>query len=130
MAQAVYTREVKAAAILDRQECVPVDDLPGLWNVMDSLTGSGRVYIASVSRCDCPDFTYRGRVCKHMTAVRRTEAELATYAASWDAAALPRQDRCPMCGDTLRVENAYIGGKGYRLFMVCAGEGCGHAQPA
>ncbi len=96
-------RHVKAAGILERQECTPVDDLPGLWHVTDSGTGSGRVHVTSASRCDCPDHNYRGNVCKHMTAVARAEAELAAYAASWDATAATQRDGCPMCGQGVNV---------------------------
>ncbi len=62
-----------------------------------------------------------------MTAVQRAEAELAAYAASWDVMARPR---CPMCGEWVSIQNAYIGGKGYQLFSICDGEGCRHVRPA
>ncbi len=123
-------RHVKAAGILERQECTPVDDLPGLWHVTDSGTGSGRVHVTSSTRCDCPDHNYRGNVCKHITAVARTEAELAAYADAWDTAAATQRDGCPMCGQAVNVQQHYVGGRGYLFFRVCSGEGCRHARPA
>ena len=74
-------RHVKAAGILERHECTPVDapGLDGLWHVTDSGTGSGRVHVTSATRCDCPDHNFRGNVCKHITAVIRAEAELVAY---------------------------------------------------
>ena len=30
----------------------------------------GRFYLTSMHTCDCPDFTRRGKVCKHILAVR------------------------------------------------------------
>ncbi len=123
-------RTTKAAGILERQECTPVDDLPGLWHVTDSGTGSGRVHVTSASRCDCPDHNFRGNVCKHMTAVTRAEAELAAYADAWDATAATQRDGCPMCGQSVNVQQHYVGGRGYLYFRVCSGEGCRHATPA
>ena len=123
-------RHVKAAGILERQECTPVDDLPGLWHVTDSGTGSGRIHVTSATRCDCPDHNFRGNACKHMTAVARAEAELATYAMSWDATAATQRDGCPMCGQAVNVQQHYVGGRGYLFFRVCSGEGCRHATPA
>ncbi len=125
-------RHVKAAGILERHECTPVDapGLEGLWHVADSGTGSGRVHVASASRCDCPDHNYRGNVCKHITAVARAEAELAAYAATWDTAAATQRDGCPMCGQAVNVQQHYVGGRGYMYFRVCSGEGCRHATPA
>jgi hypothetical protein len=70
-----------------------------------------------------PDHTYRGTVCKHITAVKRAEAELATYAAGWDADAQAQRLACPDCGTALRSDVCYIGGKGYSAFLVC---GCCH----
>ena len=113
-------RSAKAAGICNAQECTPVDDLPGLWHVRDSGTGSGRIHVTSAGRCDCPDYNYRGNVCKHMRAVSQAEAELAAYAANWDAQAKPC---CPMCGGELAIRNCYVGGRGYTLFEVCAGDG-------
>jgi len=125
-------RHVKAAGILERQECTPVDapGLEGLWHVTDSGTGSGRIHVTSATRCDCPDHNYRGNVCKHITAVARAEAELAAYAASWDTAAATQRGACPMCGQGVNVQQHYVGGRGYLYFRVCSGEGCRHATPA
>ena len=128
MAQAAsLPRTVKAAGILDRQECEPTD-LAGIWHVIDTLTGSGKVHTTSAQRCDCPDHTYRGHVCKHITAVKRAEAELATYAASWDADATAQRIACPDCSTALRSDVCYIGGKGYTAFLVCSL--CRYGRPA
>lgn len=123
-------RHVKAAGICTAQECTPVDDLPGLWHVTDTGTGSGRLHITSTTRCDCPDHNYRGNVCKHMIAVQRAEVDLAVYAATWDATAATQRDGCPMCGQVVNVQQHYVGGRGYLFFRVCSGEGCRHATPA
>ncbi len=40
-------RTLKAAGIVTRQEVTPLDDMPGLFQVRDSRTGSGAVHIAS-----------------------------------------------------------------------------------
>jgi len=123
------TRTDRAAGILERQECTPVDapGLEGLWHVTDTGTGSGRIHVTSSTRCDCPDHNFRGNVCKHITAVQRAEAELVAYAAGWDTAARPS---CPMCGESVSIQQHYVGGRGYMFFSVCDGEGCRHAAPA
>lgn len=128
MAQAaILTRTDRAAGILDRQECEPTD-LPGLWRVTDTQTGSGKVHITSAQRCDCPDHNFRGNVCKHMRAVERAEAELASYAAKWDEDAQAQQVCCPDCNTALRSDICYIGGKGYSAFLVCSC--CHYGRPA
>ncbi len=100
MATTSLTRTERAGAIVERQECIPVDDIPGLFQVRDTATGSGAYHLASADRCDCYDALRR--VCKHQLAVRRTEGELAAYAQQWDAAARDaRQNmRSNRTGDT------------------------------
>ena len=128
MAVGILTRTDRAAGILDRQEAEPVDGIPGLWHITDTVTGSGRVYITSAQRCDCPDHNYRGNVCKHMHAVERAEAELATYAAGWDADVRAQRVQCPDCGTMLHSDVCYIGGKGYTAFLTCTC--CHYGRPA
>ena len=83
----IVTRQSKAAGIVERHEAIPVDDRPGWWHVADTVTGSGKVYLASAEQCCCADYVYRGSVCKHMQAIAREAAALESYAAAWNTRA-------------------------------------------
>lgn len=119
MAQASLTRTVRAAGIVQRQECIPVDAMDGWYQVSDTGTGSGKHYMVSLSSCNCPDYTYRGNVCKHIQAARAEHTALMAYAASWDALGQPQ---CPMCGQPMIEVSYYVGGRGYVFVEVCAGD--------
>ncbi len=112
-------RTTRAAGIVTRHEVTPVDDMPGLYRVRDTQTGSGMVHIASMHRCDCADARQRGSQCKHQIAVAEEECALLAYAASWDALARPT---CPMCGCPIVSQQFYTGGRGYAFYEVCAGD--------
>jgi hypothetical protein len=85
----IARRTIKAASIVAAQECIPVDDMPGWFQVRDVLTGSGAWHLATVSSCDCRDALKN--VCKHQLACRAEEQALAAYAANWDAQTLPAE---------------------------------------
>jgi hypothetical protein len=119
-AASILTRSDRALGITQRDECIPVDDLPGFFTVRDTTTGSGKTYIASSTGCTCPDHHYRGHVCKHMRAVITEEYRLATYAADWDHACSTWATCCPECGAALETAVYWIGGRGYQSFLVCS----------
>src|SRR3954454_8543159 len=114
-------RTARALGILARAELTPIDDMPGLFQVRDTFTGSGACHIASAVRCDCYDAS-KGNRCKHMIAVAAEEQALADYAAEWDRAARPQQPRCPMCGAELVDRQFYTGGRGWSFYEVCSGD--------
>jgi hypothetical protein len=124
MAQAQCTprldRTARAAGIVSRREVTPVDDMPGLFHVRDTATGSGTVHIASAQRCDCMDGRRAHLACKHRIAVAAEERELAAYAASWDLSAALQQPRCGVCSSPLESRSYYVGGKGYQYVIVCS----------
>jgi hypothetical protein len=70
-------RVSKAAGIITRQECIPVDNLAGWFQVRDSVSGSGEWHLATVDRCDCRDALKH--TCKHQMAVRAEEAALRQF---------------------------------------------------
>jgi hypothetical protein len=85
-------RTVRAAGIVQRSEVIPVEDIPGLFQVRDSVSGSGEWHLATASTCDCYD-AGKGHICKHMHAVRVEESALVQFCADWDARAeQARQD--------------------------------------
>jgi hypothetical protein len=98
-------RTARALGIISRAELTPLDDMPGLFQVRDTFTGSGTCHVASARQCDCYD-AQRGNRCKHQIAVAAEEQALADYAAEWDRAARPQQPRCPMCGCPLRIASS------------------------
>jgi len=110
------TRESRAAGILSRAECIPLDD--STWSVRDTLTGSGKAHRTTRTSCDCYD-AQRGHRCKHQIAVAAEEDALTAYAASWDALAQPC---CPMCGSPLEERQYYTGGRGWSFVEVCSGD--------
>lgn len=112
-------RTLKAAGIVTRREVVPVDGMDGYYQVSDSETGSGKVYLVNLSTCTCPDFIYRGNVCKHILSARAEHEALMTYAAAWDALTRPT---CPMCGSPIEPRSFYVGGRGYVYADVCSGD--------
>lgn len=161
MANAVSTidvRTVKATGILNRQEVIPLDYLPGYYSVRDTATGSGQAHVASSRSCDCEDYRRRGRACKHMIAARAEDEALAQYSAAWDARSeqaratvvqpdytgvtVPLDDaqpaqaraetgpRCPSCGAQLESRQYYVGGRGYQFFLVCPSDATHASQPA
>jgi hypothetical protein len=121
------TRTAKAAGIVERHECEPLEHIPGFWRVTDTATGSGKVRIATAHQCNCPDFLFRGHRCKHMQAIRREAAALEAYAEAWDAAARPS---CPQCGAPIVPVQSYVGGRGYMFFEVCSGDGSHYSKRA
>jgi hypothetical protein len=120
-AASILTRSDRALGITQRHEAIPLDDFAGWWQVRDTITGSGRLHIATVSECDCADFKWRDRPCKHIEAVRATEAALSAYAASWDAQAGPPAS-CPSCGAELVCQPYHVGGRGPVDVIHCAAE--------
>jgi hypothetical protein len=113
-------RTTRALGIIARAEITPIADMPGLYHVRDTQTGSGAVHIASAQHCDCYDHRHRGHQCKHQIAVAAEERELAAYAASWDLSAALQRPRCPQCDSALEERSYYVGGKGYRYIQVCS----------
>jgi hypothetical protein len=67
-------RTARALGIVERAELAPVPHMPGLFEVRDTLTGSGLPHIASVCHCDCFDAQRYAGPCKHQQAVRRAIA--------------------------------------------------------
>ena len=112
-------RPVKAAGIVERHECEPVDDRPGFFHVTDTATGSGKVHVANAQQCDCPDFLFRNQRCKHMQAVMRESQLLTAYSVSWDDWAASQRPCCPDCGAELKTAVHWVGGRGYLTFLVC-----------
>lgn len=145
MTQAILTRTERAAGIVTRQECEPLED--GSWRVRDTGTGSGEGHIATVRGCDCWDYRRRGGICKHMRAIILEEQALAQFCAEWDAQAVepvcdqysgpygsdgwpqPRPT-CPICGAELETRSYYIGGRGYQYFEICTRDMAHHARQA
>ncbi len=127
-------RVSKAAGIVERHEVIPCDDRPGYFNVRDTGTGSGKLYLASATSCTCPDHVYRGHTCKHMIAAAREERDLAQYGATWDArseqARAAAGPCCPDCGAGLESQSYYIGGRGMMAFLVCRRDAEHRALPA
>ncbi len=125
-------RTVRAAGIVERQECELQDD--GRWLVRDAVTGSGEWHTTTAQACDCWDFRRRGGTCKHMRAVLVEERALRSYAAGWDTSAEVAKrasgPHCPDCDARLVSQTFYIGGKGYQLFMVCTRDAAHRALPA
>ena len=130
MTQAILSRSDRACGICERHEVIPIDDRPGYFTVRDTATGSGRPHIATAISCDCADFLYRSRDCKHMQAVHAEEAALEAYAAAWDATPQAQEPKCPMCGAALESRQYYIGGRGYVHFEVCSGDGAHYCRQA
>jgi hypothetical protein len=131
MAQATVarpTRSDKALGILERHEVIPANDMPGWWHVRDSLTGSGKWYLATAAHCNCYDA--QRHICKHMQAVQRESRLLEAYSASWDAWAASQRPCCPQCGAQLVSMQFYVGGRGYRFFDVCSGDRAHYCTPA
>lgn len=126
MAQAQCTpgldRTARAAGIISRHEGIPVDTMDGFYQVRDTTTGSGRVYLTSSDRCTCPDHLFRGNVCKHIRAAQAEHEALATYADDWDRAVALQEPRCPQCGAPLAVTQYYTGGRGWAFYEVCSGD--------
>lgn len=85
MTARMVTRTDRAAGIVTRQECEPLDN--GAWRVRDTATGSGEWHTASTHGCSCADYRRRGGICKHMRAIILEEQALAQYCAAWDARA-------------------------------------------
>ncbi len=112
---AIVTRSDRAAGIVERHECIPLDD--GTFQVRDTRTGSGQWHIATVDACDCYDS--RKGTCKHQIAVRRETAALEAYAARWAALARPS---CKQCGAALESRQYWTGGRGYQWVEVCAND--------
>lgn len=112
-------RQTRALGIISRQEVIPVDTMDGWYQVRDTGTGSGKVYLTSVDSCSCPDHTYCGNLCKHIQAARAEHAALMAFAASWDALTQPR---CPMCNCPIESRQFYTGGRGWAFYEVCAGD--------
>lgn len=122
-------RAAKAATIIARQECIPVDDIPGFFQVRDSVSGSGEWHLASISSCDCRDALRN--TCKHQMAARQAEADLAAYCDDWNTRSDEQREAvavvtlsdtspcCPECGAELETRSYYIGGRGYCYFEVC-----------
>ncbi len=126
-------RTVRAAGIVSRQEVIPCDDRPGYFNVRDTGTGSGRMYLASATSCTCPDHVYRGHTCKHQIAAAREDQALRQYAADWDTRAKAQRPaglRCPDCGSHLECQSYYVGGRGHVAFLVCRRDAQHKALPA
>lgn len=96
-----------------------MESMEGWYQVRDTGTGSGKIYLTSLTSCCCPDHTYRGSICKHIQAARAEHAALTAYAADWDALAQPA---CPMCGSPLEERSYYVGGRGYVFVEVCSGD--------
>jgi hypothetical protein len=120
-AASILTRSDRALGIMQRHEAIPLDDYPGYFSVRDTITGSGRLHIATWMECDCLDFTWRDRPCKHIMAVRETETALLAYAAAWDAQAGPPAT-CPACGADLVCQPYHVGGRGDVHVIHCAAE--------
>ncbi len=112
-------RQAKALGIAQRHECIPLDDYPGYYGVRDTLTGSGKFHITTWLECSCADFTYRHKLCRHIAAVRETEASLQAYAAAWDLAVRPA---CPQCGAELICLPYHVGGRGLVDVIHCAAD--------
>jgi hypothetical protein len=130
MAQATVarpTRQDRALGITQRHEAIPLDDYPGYFSVRDTITGSGRLHIATWTECDCYDFRFRSTPCKHIMAVRETETALLTYAAAWDAQARPV---CPTCGAALVCMPYHVGGRGPVDVIHCAAEQAHYSRRA
>ncbi len=121
-------RSTKAAGIVERHECIPLDN--GSWEVRDTATGSGKVHIATSTSCDCPDSIYRGHQCKHIRAVQRESQLLTAYSVSWDDWAAAQRACCPVCGAAIEAQQWYIGGRGYLWFNVCPRSGEHYSKPA
>jgi hypothetical protein len=112
-------RTARGAGIVTRHDVIPVDSMDGFYQVRDTATGSGKVYLASIDSCSCPDHTFRGSLGKHIKAARAGHDALTAYAASWDALTQPR---CPMSGCSIEARSYYVGGRGYVYLDVCSGD--------
>jgi len=149
-------RTVKAAGIVQRQECEPLDN--GGWIVRDVQTGSGAPHIVVNGRCDCQDHQRRAAYCKHLQAVALEERSLAQYCDDWNARSTearaisePFADsfldgdfagfddvgltdsagpRCPDCGAELVCRSYYVGGRGMLAFLCCTRDAEHQALPA
>jgi hypothetical protein len=104
MAQGIVTRVDRAAGIVSSGGVIEM--AAGGYVVIDQGTGSGKGHITTTSSCDCPDHLYRGRVCKHMIAVRKANGVVC----------------CPKCGAATVAEQYYIGGRGYVWFRDCTAD--------
>jgi hypothetical protein len=101
-------RAVRAQGIIERSEVIPCDDLPGWWQVRDSISGSGSWHLATSSRCDCYD-AGKGNVCKHQRAVRAEEQALRQFAADWDRRAEQQRNIVQISAQSESAGAAYKG---------------------
>ncbi len=126
-------RTARAQAIVERGTIEPAEGRSGVYRVWDA-TGSGTVYTATPTQCQCPDFARWQLPCKHSQAAAIMDRELAQYGATWDArseqARATAGPHCPDCGGRLQSQTFYIGGKGYQAFMVCVRDAQHRALPA
>ena len=136
MAQATVPqdrRTARAQAIVERGTIEPAEGRSGVYRVWDA-TGSGTVYIATPTQCQCPDFARWQLPCKHSQAAAIMDRELAQYGATWDArseqARAAAGPRCPDCGSRLECQSYYVGGRGMMAFMVCTRDAQHRALPA
>ncbi len=126
-------RTVRAAGIVERGTIEPAEGRSGVYRVWDAA-GSGTVYTATPTQCQCPDFARWQLPCKHSQAAAIMDRELSAYAASWDTSSEVAKrasgPQCPDCGGRLTSQTFYIGGKGYQAFMVCVRDAQHRALPA
>ncbi len=126
-------RTARAQAIVERGTIEPAEGRSGVYRVWDA-TGSGTVYTATPTQCQCPDFARWQLPCKHSQAAAIMDRELSAYAANWNARSEQARQasgpHCPDCGARLTSQTFYIGGKGYQAFMVCTRDTAHRALPA
>lgn len=74
-------------------------------------SGEERPYVTTADSCTCPDHTYRGVVCKHMTAVRITQR-------MQEARAISAREEQPAPGNVTRIDMRQMEGDYSHLVMV------------